>query len=72
MNIFIHKNFPIYSSYILFFYCSTQDVWVQTAKKNAELFEQVFGGKCIPTNSARNYDELEDFRVWNNYVNISE
>ena len=40
-----------------------QDVWVQTAKKNAELFEQVFGSKCIPTNSAKTFEELNDFRV---------
>ena len=49
-----------------------QDVWVQTAKKNAELFEQVFGSRCIPTNSAKTFEELNDFRVCTNVFSYSK
>lgn len=40
----------------------TQDVWINAAKKNTDLFESVFGGKCVPSNSARSFCELEEFK----------
>ena len=36
---------------------------MDTAKKNSTLFESVFGGKCVPTDSARNFSELKEFKV---------
>ena len=36
---------------------------MKTAKSNSDLFEQVFGGKCIPTAAATTFKELEEFRV---------
>ncbi|XP_065912688.1 phospholipase D2-like [Dysidea avara] len=39
-----------------------KDVWMKTAKSNSDLFEQVFGGKCIPTAAATTFKELEEFR----------
>ena len=40
-----------------------QGVWMKTAKSNSDLFEQVFGGVCIPTGAATNFEELKEFRV---------
>ena len=42
---------------------SLQEVWIKTAKNNSDLFEQVFGGKCIPTDAAKDFEELNEFRV---------
>jgi len=36
---------------------------MKTAKSNSDLFEQVFGGVCIPTGAATNFEELKEFRV---------
>jgi len=36
---------------------------MKTAKNNSDLYEQVFGGKAIPTNAAKNFKELNEFRV---------
>ena len=40
-----------------------QSILVQRAHRNTEIFEQVFGGKIDPTDQAKNFAELTEWRV---------
>ena len=37
--------------------------WMQTAEKNMEIYEEVLGGKNIPTDSVHSFAELKTFKV---------
>jgi phospholipase D1/2 len=36
--------------------------WMETAHKNSELFEQIFGGAMLPTDATLNYGQLKEYR----------